>query len=364
MPPALISPLPEPIVPPSIPMAKAWGDVPIHSIHTDVSGARNLILTGAATPDGRWLVGALMPDAFEVEGKVTWGPGEAVLVRVADGAIHPMARLTLPQSQMGFASADDRWVLWEEEELGPDAWGGRVRLHDRQTGVTRNLTREVTEAGGRLRGASLAGDGHLLFEVEPASSPRNAQPVDSSVRVKDLRTGKVTILAEHAADPVGDWPWVAWVSTDREEGDPRQYTVRNVETGQEVHIDVDNGKPVLHHGSLVFSTMSDGIVCTIDDLTADTPARPILADPDNQFQWISMNRRAIGLTQSVRGETLGSGLTQVYDRQLQAMVDLPMIAGFSDTSALGPLIVWSTPRKHWDDPNRIIRVVDTRDIKK
>ena len=59
---------------------------------------------------------------------------------------------------------------------------------------------------------------------------------------------------------------------------------------------------------------------------------------------------------------LGKEPTQVYDRQLDVLVDLPMVVGFSATYAVGPLVVWATPTKHWDDPPDFIQVVDTRDI--
>ena len=39
-----------------------------------------------------------------------------------------------------------------------------------------------------------------------------------------------------------------------------------------------------------------------------------------------------------------------------------MVVGFSQTYAVGPLVAWQTPTKHWDDYPDFIRVVDTRDI--
>lgn len=39
-----------------------------------------------------------------------------------------------------------------------------------------------------------------------------------------------------------------------------------------------------------------------------------------------------------------------------------MVVGFSQTYAVGPLVVWQTPTKRWDDPPDLIQIVDTRDI--
>lgn len=320
------------------------------------------MFAGAATPDGRWLIGTSQPKEFDIEGPVTWDPGDVVLVRVSDGAVRTIARLTSPRMQVGSVATDGRWVVWNEDDYGAFAHASRVRLHDRETGTTRDLTREVSKTGARLLDATLAGDGHLVWAEAPGSSSGQAAPLDAVVRVEDLHTGEVTTLAEQAEYPVASWPWVAWGSTGRRDGDPVLVIVANVATGQQVHLDMSYPTLVLHGASAVYGTFEHHIVCLVDDLAAGTAARPILADPDTDIEWMTVNDRAVGFAQQSLNSELGKDPTQVYDRRLDALIDLPMIVGFSATYAVGPLVVWMTPTKHWDDPPDLIRVVDTRDI--
>ena len=106
------------------------------------------------------------------------------------------------------------------------------------------------------------------------------------------------------------------------------------------------------------------MLCLVDDLGSSAAARAIVADPDTSYEWLTINDRAVGFSQQSLDPDaeLGTGPTQVYDRQLDALVALPMIVGFSGTSAVGPLVVWETPTKHWDDRDGLLQVVDTRDI--
>jgi hypothetical protein len=360
-PPASVLPSPSPILPRVIPMAEAWGDVPVRSIPIDLGHGRHFVFGGAATPDGTWLVGTSQPDAFDIGGPVTWEPGDVVLVRVADGAVLAIARLTSPWMQIGSVATDGRWVVWREDDHGPSAHRPRVRLHDRETGTTRDLTGEARKAGARLLDATLT-EGHLVLAESPVTSG-GRESLDAVVRIEDLRTGAVTTLAEHADHPVASWPWVGWASTDRAEGGPVQVMVTDIETGRRVRLDMAYPALALHGASAVFGTMEHHMLCLVDDLAADAPAEPILVDPDMDHEWLSVNDRAVGLAQrSVRGGELGTEPTQVYDLRLAALIDLPMIVGSSATHALGPLVVWMTPTEHWDDPPDTIRVVDVRDI--
>lgn len=361
---ASVAPSPSPIRPRVIRMAEAWGDVPVLSVPTDMGHGRHFVFGGAATPDGTWLIGTSQPDGFDIEGPVTWEPGDVVLVRVADGAVRTLARLTSPRMQIGSVATDGRWVIWREDDHGPSAHPSRVRLHDRETGETRDLTREARRAGASLLDATLAGDGHLVWAAAPGSSPGGIEPHAAIVQMEDLDTGEVTTLAERADHPVGSWPWIAWALTGRTDGDPVLVTVANVETGHRVPLDMTYPTLALDGASAVFGTMEHHMVCLVDDLAATVAARPILADPDVDHEWLSINDRAVGLAQRSLLRELGKEPTQVYDRRLDALVDLPMIVGSSATFAVGPLVVWMTPTERWDDPPDVIRVVDIRDIER
>lgn len=357
------TPLPPTIAPPSVPMAEAWGDVPVHSIDTDLGHDRRFVFAGAATSDGEWLVGASQPNGFSVEGKVTWGRSDAVLVRVSDGEVRRMARLTTPLSQLTFAASDGPWVVWMESDDNPYGYDWRLRVYDRDAGTTRELARAPHKDGAVLEGPwpvpwvshDLAVWGQAVGPLTGDDPLRNAV-----VREADLRTGEVTTLARHAGLPAISWPWMAWgvgKGTD-------EYTlVTNRETGQRVRLDTKYHTLVLHGASAAYNTPDYHVVCLVDDLAAGA-TRPILSDPNIYYEWLTMNDRAVGFAQQSLdpdGE-LGEEPTQVYDRVLDALIDLPMQVGFSDTFAVGPLVVWQTPTKHWDDYPDLIRVVHTRDI--
>ena len=343
-------------------MADAWGDVPVQSIATDLGDDRRFSFAGAATSDGEWLIGASVPKAFDVEGKVTWGRSDAVLVRVSDGAVHPMAKLTTPVSQMLFAASDGPWVVWMEADDSPYFYDWRLRLYDQDTGRVRELAHARHKGDGVLEGPwpvpwvsdDIALWGQAIGPLAGDDALRNAV-----VREADLRTGDVTTLADHAGLPVISGPWMAW---GMQSGTDSYTLATNRETGQQERLELQFHTLALHGASAAYNTMDYHVVCMIDDLGTGATARPIVADPNTTYEWITINDRAVGFAQqSLIGEP-GHEPTQVYDRRLDALVDLPMVVGFSQTFAVGPLVVWRTPTERWDDPPDFIRVVDIRDI--
>ena len=345
-----------------IPMAEAWGDVPVHSIATDLGHDRRFSFAGAATSDGEWLIGASQPKGFSVEGKVTWGPSDAVLVRVSDGKVHKMAKLTSPLSQLVFAASDGPWVVWMESDDNPYGYDWRLRLYDRDTGTTRELAHAPHKDGGVVEGPwpvpSMSGN--LIVWGQAIGPLTGDDPLHNAVvRQEDLRTRTITTVADHAGLPAISWPWMAW---GVDEGTGGYTLVTDLESGQQERLDTAFHTLVLDGASAAWNTPDYHAMCLVDDLASGTVARPIVADPDVTYEWLTMNDRVVGYAQqSLHGE-LGSEPTQVYDRQLDALVDLPVVVGFSDTFAVGPLVVWQTPTKHWDDYPDLIRVVDTRDI--
>ena len=361
------TPSPPPIVPMTLQMQEAWGDVPVQTVRTDLGHGRRFLFEGAATSDGRWLIGTARPKRSD-GGAVAATPNDLVMVRVSDGAVRTIARLTTPTTSLDSIVSDGRWVVWAESGDDVLADGVRMRVYDRDTRTVRDLARSLHHPGGRLVGR-LSLDGDRLVWGQQTGAPHNGpdRNADAVVREMDLSTGTVTTLAEGAGFPVMAGPWLGWGSTAWMDEESLAFTITNRETGQQVHLDVPYPSFLLHGASAVFSTGATGIdiVCLIDDLAATGPARPILADPDHHYEWLTVSDRVIGFSeQSLGGRALGEDPTQVYDRDLEALVDLPMIVGFSQTWAAGPLVVWATPTKHWDDVPDVIRVVDTRDIRR
>ena len=151
------SPTPLTVTPRVIPMAEAWGDVPVHSIATDLGHDRRFVFANAATSDGEWLIGSSQPKEFAIEGKVTWGRSDAVLVRVSDGEVRRMAKLTSPLSQLIFA--DERRSLGGMDGVRrrPLRHDWRLRVYDRETGTRASSPAHATRmapcwrAPGRCR---------------------------------------------------------------------------------------------------------------------------------------------------------------------------------------------------------------------
>lgn len=352
------------ITPSVIPMAEAWGDVAIHSIPTDLGHGRRFVFAGAATSDGEWLIGASQPKEFAVEGKVTWGRSDAVLIRVSDGKVRRMAKLTMPLSQLVFAASDGPWVVWMESDDNPYGYNWRLRVYDRETRTTRELAHALHKDGAVLKGPwPVPWVSHDLAVWGQAIGPlTGADPLKNAVvQEEDLRTGEAQTLADHAGLPAISWPWVAWGALN-DTGAQTIFT--NRETGQQQRLETAYHTLVLYGASAAYNTPDYHVVCLIDDLATSATPRIIMADPNIDFEWLTLNGRAVGFAQRSLDPDLGlgQGPTQVYDRQLEALVDLPMIVGFSDTYAVGPLVVWATPTRHWDDYPDFLQVVDTRDI--
>lgn len=351
------------IAPTAVSMAQAWGDVPVRSIDTDLGHDRRFVFSGAATSDGEWLVGTSQPKGFDVEGKATWGPGDAVLIRVSDGTVRRMAKLTTPRTQIDAVATDGRWVVWSEHDDHPHTYGWRLRVYDRDAGTTREVARARLRAGDIVDaapGAAVGGD-RLVWARAAVADIGAHRLRHAVVREEDLRTGTVSTLARQAAWPEVSWPWIAWTAA---EGGHEHTVVTNVETGQREDFATTLHFLALQGASAAWSTSEYHVVCLVDDLAMGAVARRILSDPDATYEWITLNDRAVGFYQQSLdpdGE-LGKEPTQVYDRVLNTLVDLPMVVGFSQTYAVGPLVVWQTPTKHWDDYPDLIQVVDTRDI--
>ena len=108
-------------------------------LQLDLGNDRHFLFAGAATSDGDWLIGASQPKEFRVEVPVTWGRSDAVLVRVSDGSVREMAKLTSPMSQLLFAASDGPWVVWMEASDEPNFSDWRIRDYNLDTGATTEL---------------------------------------------------------------------------------------------------------------------------------------------------------------------------------------------------------------------------------
>lgn len=354
-------------------MAEAWGDVPVHELPIDLGNGRKFEFNSAATPDGTWLIGTSVLSHLD-NGEMKQVHSDAVLVRVSDGAVRRMAPLQAPTSQMYTSSSDGRWVVWMEGgTMGLPGPLPRVMAFDRTTGRVRELAHAVdrTDSHGRSAGTSIGyptlSNGLVVWDEATGRFNPNHPVAHSVIREADLRSGKVRTLAEHARLPHLSWPWVSW-ETEDDAGGFTQMT--NLETGQQSRLDADSpGLFLALHGDLAAYSTADQAVfqgyntlCLIDDLADAGSSRVALSDPYADFEWITLNDRAIAFSNQPQDDFIADAPTQVYDLVLDTLVDLPMPVGHSDTIAAGPLVVWHVPSPNSDSPITSLRIVDTRDI--
>jgi hypothetical protein len=130
-------------------MEKAWGNVPIRTLPIPLWLGRRFVADNAGTADGAWLVGVDQPDAFPATHEASY----AVLYCVRKREIRRMAELDSPASQMLWASADDRWVVWSEASDMPSFFDWRIFAYDLRTGSVRfSPTSCAPDPSARSRG--------------------------------------------------------------------------------------------------------------------------------------------------------------------------------------------------------------------
>ncbi len=337
-------------------MAEAWGDVPIRSMPIDRSGDYELSFMHAATSDGEWLIDENQPRDFGS------GPSWAVLVRVSDGSVRVMAKLATLRSQILFAASDGPWVVWSEADDEPYFYNWRLMVYNRDTGVAHELARAPHKNGAVLEGPwPVPYVSHDLAVWGQAIGPLiGDDPLKHAVaREADLGTGKLTTLADHAGLPAVSWPWISWEVAEANGTGHIQLT--NLESGQQETVDVLSPTFAMQSGVAAYNTLDYQTLCLIHDLAVPGDVRVIMSDPRADIEFMTLNDRIVAFrNQPDLGES-ATLPTQVYDRELNALVDLPMTAGFSETVAAGPLVTWYDHVPNYDPP-RFLQVVDTRDI--
>ena len=345
----------------AIPLGDAWPGATIRSISNDAGNGRRLIFKGAATSDGEWLVCVTQPNEFQPDIQPTWGPSDAILVRVSDGSYHAMAKLASPTSQILFAASDGPWVVWTEADDPPSFYNWRIVAYNRDTGVTRELAHAQHIDNAVLEGPwpvpSVSRDiavwGQAIGPLVGKDPLKNA-----TVREFDLRSDEVRTLADHAGLPTIAWPWVLW---DVARGSSGYVQIWNRETGQGRQLESLPPTIAVYGRSAAYNTRDLHGVWLIDDLASPVGV-PIVGGPDDTFEWITLNARVVGYFQQSDVISFFKLPTQVYDRTLNALVDLPMVAGHSQTWAAGPLVVWETATQDESSDRSSIQIVDTRQI--
>jgi hypothetical protein len=332
-------------LPAAVPAAEAWGAIAPRHLDDLLPAGRHFVFDNAGTPDGEWLIGTVQPDGFPTD---TSQPSYAVLYGVTTGEVRRMAELASHASQILWAGADERWVVWSEAPDQPNFYDWVVRAYDRRTRTVRELARAATVGGQAVQGPEAdpsVSYGLAVWGQATGAGVAPGQLAQAAVRQADLATGAVSTLATSALSPSISLPWVSWfVSTGNGTGYVR---ASNRETGQTVRVDQVPPTFVLDGASAAYNDPQSLSVWLIDDL-ASGAAREIArgADATDHLEWITLNPRIVAWSQSAA--------TQVYDRAEQRLVSLPLATGRSAVYVCGPLIVWAeqdpaVPPQGWPD---------------
>ena len=117
-------------------LKEAWGNIPILSLPTDIGNNQALVFEQAATPDGQWLVGSIVPRDFEQNATQ---PSYLALYNIHTRQIERIHALLAPKSQVLGASIDDHWIAWSEADDQPTFFDWTIFLYNRDSGQTREL---------------------------------------------------------------------------------------------------------------------------------------------------------------------------------------------------------------------------------
>lgn len=311
----------------------AWRSVPI------AMSADQVLIPVTVTPDARFLIGSLVP-------RQHWSaPGTLVLLDVETRQTTTIHRLDTPMTQVVGADADEDWVVWSEAAAQPNLNDWTLYAYHRATQALRPIAAApVGEDGRPAVGPFLlphVSRGSAVWsEPDPQSDPPRVR-----VKIADLATGAVTVLADNGLSPKIAWPQVAWIEQAApaagQTGAPRRsIVVYNLQThaarrlkGPDMPMDF-----ALAPDGLVWSS-ADGRVLTLTNL-AETRQQVIAqADEGDVLQFPSMGDRLVAWVSYRRA--------QVWDRAQGRLITL---AGDTNGGQLTELINgsafgWATPTK-------------------
>lgn len=328
---------------PALPLASAWGNIPITHLGTDMGDNRVFIFENAASPDGQWLVGVVEPRDFIAN---TQRLSYLSLYNVRTRQVARIHALLQPQSQVLGVSIDDHWLAWSEATDQPSFFDWTMFLYNRDTGQITQLARAPHDATGHAAPGPntppVVSKGHVIWSqpLAPITQGDDASLKNVVVRLEDLATGQITTLATRAAMSTLAWPWAAWGQiTSGTEG---YITLKNMLTGQELRLQQQPATVVLCGPSLAYDDTSG--VYVNDDVTTNAGSGVVnpgvsIAAPRNvaeHLEFVTLNNRLVAWSQQIEQPP-------VWDRLLQRPVLLPTTNGKSDSWVGGRTLVWFEP---------------------
>ena len=337
----------------AVDMATAWGTVHVTDLPTAIGSDRVFGFDGAATPDGRWLVGTNRPRAE------TSGSRYAVLYNITSRRMVTMRQLADARSQIIWASADDRWIVWAEANDDPNFFNWRLYAYDRATGTVKEITRASIVGGKPVAGPlplPVVDHGRVVWgQFVGPFGPGTLQ--NAVVRMADLATGSTKTLAVSAGQPAFSWPWVSWgVVTSVGSG----YTLlSNLETGDHVRLAVRPATFALDGTSAAYNDTDSLALFLIDDIRRRPPNAALLLriDPSSgiHVEWPSLSARIVAWSQNQS--------THVYDRAERRLVVLPVSHISVGSWVGGRVLLWYdsiAPQQGSDRlPTPFLHIIDT-----
>jgi hypothetical protein len=330
---------PSPPPPPTRSFQQVWGAAPITRLATGVANNQEVFdFLNAATPDGQWLIGEVVPRAFV--GSTSIIPYLAAY-NVHTRQIMRVHALSAPQRGISLVATDGTWIVWQELYSGQmGATDGVIRILNWKTGDYREYPQAMM--------ISLAVENGKAIWSQITPNEPNAAAADQTaiVRLADLNAGTVTTLAQHATGAALAWPWAGWgVATDTSGGGYLQF--KNLTTGQTSQTAPVIGQTIqaladsltLHGVSAVFTMYYGSEVDEIPDVSrADIP-QTIFDNVKPGLGGASTNGRLIAW-----GMSAGGPIPQVFDSAERALVTLPTTSAQSYVAWTGAnLLVWDDP---------------------
>jgi hypothetical protein len=333
-------------------MRQAWGNVSIASLPTSMGDNLMFVWEFSATPDKQWLLGAVQQYDYT---KPRTQPAYLALYNIHTRQVQRIHTLLTLQSQALGASVDDHWVAWSEaDDAAYFDW--TLFLYNRDTGQTTEVAAAPKVNGQPVSGPNtppIISGGHMIWSqpIGPVKQGDSASLQNAVVKLEDLSTGKITTLATGAGLSTLSWPWAAWGVYPTQSDSQGYMEIKNLQTGQDIHLPEQPATLVLDGVSVAYDNNSAAFL--INDITKyHSDPQQIASSQD--IEWVTLNDRLVGWKQDTTQPI-------VWDRLFNRPVTLPEqnTADSTESWAVGNLLVWWKYQDVVHETPPVLQIVDT-----
>lgn len=301
-----------------------------------------MLFQGGSTPDGHFLLVKLQ-NRYD-PGYGAPYPEHIALYEVATGALRILASARDAKHGLTGFALDSQWVVWYERglpELSTDQSWTMYAANIASGAIT---TIAQSNLGGGVYPQPQIDQGKLVWDE--TTGEVTLDRANFVIRLRDMATGAVQIIATKAGNPVISWPWVGWGQVTTADGKGVE-DFHNLQTGEQSTIPVMADAIILVGTSLVYQVSG-----TIYDSTNFIYVPDIRHPQDHTQQYTPGSTTSNSFTFNGRyvGWLSGANRTQpmVYDVQRQQPIVLPVLYrpnGSEYTLVVGPYLIWA------EDPN-------------